>query len=172
MVLVLKALLLVALVTFTNFKFTYAWSSPYSAKRVSIVRQSLKFGTVISARPGNSIWKIARSNPELGSLQISDIIYIPSFLDREAYDPLDLAVDDEFFTSILCDKGFIVHTVVPRKSEDYVRMLSAFVYQLIHGETESGGDTYQSGRRISARNIAVVGHELSCSHLLTYLSEV
>lgn len=122
------------------------------AMHVSVRRTNLRYGSTLSTAPS-----FVRQKTN----SVTDVLYLPSFLDANEANPLDTALDDEHFTSLLCDKGYSVHTLIPRSMQDTTLALHEMVKLL---------STDDNGKHSKAR-IGLIGCELSCCQLLSYISE-
>lgn len=141
-----------------------------------VERSQLEYGNVVSMIPKGwlaSASKVAR--PDHNKPRITDIIYMPSFFSVNESSSFDAVLEDDHFTSLLCDEGFTVHSINPHKAKDSKSLFRDIIFQLTNKwqpKVQQGlsGST-PIGNAITGRNLALVGCELSCIHLLNYLSE-
>lgn len=138
----------------------------------TVRRLSLHHGTILSSLPSG--WLAKATKPirfDQSDVHISNVLYLPSFFDLEGENIADAVVDDGHFVSHLCDRGFAVHTLMPFSSKDATGLLSEALSVLTGTRIGLGINEERAGRT-TPRNIAIIGHELSCHQLLSFLSEV
>lgn len=167
----------VAVAAFTDTSrktFSPTWSDrTYGYSFVE--RSRLEFGNVVSMVPKGwlpSASKAAR--PYHNKPRITDIVYMPSFFSVNESSSFDAILEDEHFTSLLCDEGFTIHSINPYKAKDSKTMFKDIVFELLTKQRSTGQVKQCSaviGSAATGRNLALVGCELSCIHLLNYLSE-
>lgn len=126
-----------------------------------IDRLALSHSCITSLSPKASL---AHSPPRteagcIGACPISEIIWLSCPFSLNALDDVAAVVDDDNFASRLCDRGYKVHVIEPNGGSCYLSSLA----EAIRWRVEEA--------QIPAASLCVVANELTCTHVLNYLSE-
>jgi hypothetical protein len=131
----------------------------FSSSHATIERHQFLHGKMMSCFPSSWMSKAVKPLRNLSDRTIiTDIVYLPSFFDREGFAALQPITDDDHFLSQLADTGFIVHCLSPITSKDSVLLCDEAIRWIVHER-----------KQLTARNLAIIADELACMHLLHYL---
>ena len=145
-------------------------SDPISASGAYRTEDELKFEMVPFKDIGRKSEPMITSR-SIGS-KIRELVYLPSCIElypwivhrsNSTYKIDESVVDDDHLCSLLCDQGFIVHTleIVPGKEhikEIYFKAIRDLITNICVSKTP--------------RNIAIISQEISTLRILSFLSEV
>lgn len=137
------------------------FSTP-SSNYINIMRTPLVAspGEVVTLSPQGWLSRALRSFENNNTNKIREVIYIPSQITLLPFDGPNSCDDDDHFCSILCERGYQVHT------------LSMNSYS--HDHQVKGITEVLNWRKKTTppRTIAIIAHELSCITVLKYLAEI
>ncbi|RYH15638.1 hypothetical protein EON65_31455 [archaeon] len=95
-----------------------------------------------------------------GASPISEVIWLPCPFSLNSLDDVDSAPDDDHFASKLCDKGYTIHAIEPKAGSCFV----ATLIEVFRWRIEK--------HKIPGSAICVIANELTCTHVLNYLSDI
>lgn len=151
----------------------HAFYSMSSDHYFTISRTSLRSVNLVSLYPQGWLTRAIKSSTFQSGNRIREIIFVPSIFTAKECDEFSSCVDDDHFCSLLCDAGYIVHILDPMKKTDTETILNALDEEnhLIYSIKEAV-EWRTITNKLPARNVALMGSELSVAAVLSYLSEV
>jgi len=131
----------------------------------SVRRTVLKRGvSVLSLHPQG--WLMRATRKQDAAVAIKEVVYVPSPLslsskEEEEEEEEEGFTDDEHLCSRLCDRGYVVHVLMP-PMDDRLDYFDALMQVLQWRRSE---------QKVPLRTVCVVAQELACPHVLNWLAK-